>query len=143
MIMVERTNERDAERRGWAVIYYKAASGDQPVKSFIEAQPGKVQAMIRKGFRLLRERNVSLGMPHVRKMAGRDFWELRTRFSGDIYRTFYFAYAGRKFILLHAFQKKSEKTPTKELEIAEARMEDYLQRAKQDQKRGGNERTRA
>jgi phage-related protein len=31
-----------------------------------------------------------------------------------------------KFVLLHAFTKKTNKTPIKELEIAMKRMKDYL-----------------
>ncbi len=67
----------------------------------------------------------------MRKLAGREFWELRTGVSGDIYRTFYFAYTGRKFVLLHAYQKKSQKAPKKELEVAEERMKDYQSAASQ------------
>jgi phage-related protein len=62
----------------------------------------------------------------VEKVEGRDFWELRTRVRGDIYRTFYFAHTGKKFVLLHAYQKKSQKAPRKELDVAEERMRDYL-----------------
>ena len=71
--------------------------------------------------------NVELGSPYVEKVTGRDFWELRTRIKGDIYRIFYFAYTGKKFVLLHGFQKKSQKAPGKELQ-AEDRMRDYLKR---------------
>ena len=74
------------------------------------------------------EVNVRLGPPYVRKLAGREFRELRTGVSGDIYRTFYFAYTGRKFVLLHAYQK-SQKAPKKELDVAEERMKDYQERA--------------
>lgn len=44
----------------------------------------------------------------------------------NIYRIFYFAYTGKFVILLHGFQKKTQKTPKKEIEIAEARMQDFL-----------------
>ena len=42
-------------------------------------------------------------------------------------RLFYFAYTGRQFIILHAFRKKGQKTPRKEIETAERRMKRFLE----------------
>lgn len=98
-----------------------------PVKEFIEAQSAEVREKIFADLNRLKRFGVRLGAPYVRKLEGRDFWELRTKLGGDIYRTFYFAHTGRKFVLLHAFQK----TPRKELDTAEARMKDYLERAEE------------
>ncbi|MBI2863369.1 MAG: type II toxin-antitoxin system RelE/ParE family toxin [Chloroflexi bacterium] len=44
------------------------------------------------------------------------------------HRTFYFAGAGRHIVLLHAFTKKTQKTPRTEIETAVRRMHDFLQR---------------
>lgn len=105
-----------------------------PVRELIEAQSAEVQERIFRDLERLVEVNVRLGPPYVRKLAGREFWELRTRVSGDVYRTFYFAHTGRKFVLLHAFQKKSQKAPIKELEVAEERMKDYQERVGREKK---------
>lgn len=109
-------------------MYYKAASGRVPVREFIEEQEAEVQVKIFEDLERLVEFNVRLGYPYIEKVEGRDFWELRTRVARDIYRTFYFAHTGRKFVLLHAYQKKSQKAPKRELDTAEARMKDYLER---------------
>ena len=74
--------------------------------------------------------NIKLGSPHVEKIEGRDFWELRAKLGGDIYRTLYFAHTGKKFVLLHAYHKKSKKAPKRELDTTEERMKDYLERTK-------------
>lgn len=124
-----------SEGKEWRTVYYKSASGSAPVREFIEEQDARTQAAIRSDLVRLRRFNVRLGAPYVRKLAGREFWELRTRVDGEAYRTFYFAYSGRKFVLLHAFQKKSQQTPKKELETAEARMKDYLKRSERSQNR--------
>lgn len=123
----------ESRERGWRTVYYKTAAGNVPVREFIEEQRAEVRRAIFEDLRRLREFDIRLGFPHARKMEGRNFWELRTRVSGDIHRTFYFAHTDRKFILLHAFQKKSRKTPTREFDTAEARMKDYLER---NRKRG-------
>jgi phage-related protein len=36
--------------------------------------------------------------------------------------------SGRRFVLLHAFTKKTQKTPAAEIETAKRRMADYLER---------------
>lgn len=124
------------ESGSWRTVYYKAASGKVPVREFIEEQDAKTQERIRADFGRLRSFGAALGFPYVRKLEGREFWELRTRVGADAYRTFYFAYSGRRFVLLHAFQKKSQKTPQKELDTAEARMKDYIERDEQTREKG-------
>jgi len=122
-------------RGGWRWTYYKMASGRVPVREFIDEQAVEVQEKIFSDLVRLVQFNVKLGSPYVEKVEGRDFWELRTRVRGNIYRTFYFAHTGKKFILLHAYQKKSQKAPKKELDVAEERMSDYLQRSEKTKKR--------
>lgn len=123
--------DHKAEQERWRYVYYKGASGRVPVKEFIEAQDVKVREKLFADLERLVRENVRLGAPFARKLAGREFWELRTKApGGDIYRTFYFAFLGRKFVLLHAFQKKSRKTPKVDLELADERMSDYLERSK-------------
>lgn len=123
------------EDEAWRAVYYKNASGKVPVREFIEEQDAKTQERIMADLGRLRKFGSALGFPYVRKLAGREFFELRTRVGGDAYRTFYFAYSGRKFVLLHAFQKKSQKTPEKELDTAEVRMKDYIERNKKSRRR--------
>jgi|SRR5215210_832109 len=120
---------------GWRWVYYKTDSGRAPVREFIDGQAPRVKEKIFADLVRLRQFNVKLGPPYVKKVAGRDFWELRTKVGGDIYRTFYFAHTGKKFVLLHAYQKKSQKAPIKELDIAEERMSDYLQRSEKAKRR--------
>ena len=43
-------------------------------------------------------------------------------------RVIYFVYTGKTLILLHGFTKKTQRTPAKEIRIAETRMKDYLTR---------------
>jgi phage-related protein len=42
-------------------------------------------------------------------------------------RVIYFLYTERRFILLHGFHKKTQKTPKKELEKAKKYLEDFLE----------------
>ena len=59
-----------------------------------------------------------LGMPHTRAMGG-GLFELRLSSREGIARVFYCTVVGRRIVMLHQFVKKTDKTPRKELEIAE------------------------
>ena len=57
-----------------------------------------------------------------------DIWEIRVQISGSIFRLLGFFDHDNLVILNHGFQKKTQKTPPKEIKIAESRKKDYLQR---------------
>ena len=63
-------------------------------------------------------------MPYSRHVSGK-IRELRAAAGRRDYRVLYFAFVGRRFVLLHAFAKQTARTPASELEIAERRMMDY------------------
>ena len=106
----------------WEIEFYQDSQGDIPVQDFICQQPPKVEAKIYRHIDLLQEFGLSLGQPYIEKLAGSDVWELKIRYSSNRYRILYFAFSGRKFILLHAFLKKTAKTPKNEIEIAQAQL---------------------
>jgi len=109
----------------WQVIFYMDDDGKEPVKDFILAQPDGAIAEILHVFKLLREFNIKLGMPYVRKIGKTGLRELRIKHSSDLYRIFYFTHVERKLVLLHAILKKVTKTPESDKELAIKRMEDY------------------
>jgi phage-related protein len=64
-------------------------------------------------------------MPQARHIKGK-IWELRP----SAERLFYAAMSGKRFIMLHGYRKKSDKTPQAEIEIAKTRWGDFLGREK-------------
>ena len=66
-----------------------------------------------------------LGMPHTRAM-GSGLFELRLKSQEGIGRVFYCTLVGRKIVMLHQFVKKTDKTPPKELAIANKRMKEWI-----------------
>ena len=70
---------------------------------------------------LLQHIGPAVGAPHVKHLTGR-LWELRP----SAHRVIYFLATGRRFVLLHAFGKKSNKTPRSEIATAERRMADFI-----------------
>jgi phage-related protein len=65
----------------------------------------------------------NLGAPHT-KAFGHGLFELRLKGSEGIARVFFCTLVGKRIVMLHSFVKKSEKTPLREREIAEARMKE-------------------
>jgi phage-related protein len=57
-----------------------------------------------------------------------NLWEIRIEYAGNIYRVLAALAKSNRVILLHAFQKKSQKTPRHEMEIALQRQKRYFQR---------------
>ena len=109
----------------WEIDFYQDNQGNILVQDFICQQSAKVKAKILRYIDLLQDFGLSLGQPYVEKLAGSDVWELRMRHSSNYYRILYFASTGRRFILLHAFLKKTDRTPKSEIKIAQNRIFDY------------------
>lgn len=109
----------------WEVVFYTLPSGKQPVLSWLAHQAPEVRASFAQLFDLLEEKGTAVGMPHVKPM-GKKLYELRVHDKGDIYRTLYFAATGQRFVMVHSFHKKTQKTPKQELEKALNRMNDFL-----------------
>ena len=64
-----------------------------------------------------------LGMPHTRSM-GDGLFELRLKAAEGIARVFFCTVVGRRIVMLHQFVKKSERTPKRELKVAQNRMKE-------------------
>ena len=63
----------------------------------------------------------NLGMPHTCSL-GKGLFELRMKSSEGIGRVFFCILPGQQIMMLHAFVKKTAKTPAKELKIARKRL---------------------
>jgi phage-related protein len=111
----------------WQVDFYVEKDGSEAVKDFILRQPDRAIAEILHVLKLLREFNITLGMPYVRKIHKSGIRELRIKHGSDIYRIFFFAYVGKRFVLLHAIKKKGDKTPEEDIALAVDRMNNYIE----------------
>jgi phage-related protein len=112
----------------WRPEFYIDENGGEPVKDFILKQPDGAIAEILHVLKLLRQFNITLGMPYVRKIGTSGLRELRIKHSSDIYRIFFFARKGRKFILLHGVIKKTDDIAAADINAAIKRMTNYIGR---------------
>ena len=105
----------------WKIGYYKKENGEIPVLDFLLTLEPKMRAKVVQYIDLLEKSGTNLREPYVAPIKGdkyKGLWELRVRFASDITRVFYFTYQNDTFVMLHGFKKKTNKTPTSELERA-------------------------
>jgi phage-related protein len=106
------------------VIYYASLQGNNPVKEFIESVTRQQKAKIFKVFYLLQEYGLSAIVPHIKKITGTPFWEIRILGQDNI-RIVYIVAQKDAILALHGFIKKTQKTPEKEINIALKRYLDW------------------
>jgi len=116
----------------WILVSYRDPRGRVPIDEYLDTLQIRDRARVLREIELLEEYGPSLRMPHARHLRGK-LWELRIDTRPNSYRVLYAAIVGRKFVLLHIFAKKGEKTPESEIEMAERRLADYLARSAQNE----------
>ena len=115
----------------WQVEYYKKENGNIPVIDYLLTLTPKLRAKAFSEIELLEKHGAALREPYVKPLKGQKYkgiYELRAKFASDISRIFYFTFEGDTFVLLHGFSKKSDKTPTRELDTAIRYKQDYERR---------------
>lgn len=110
----------------WRVEFYESQGEGCPVRHFLlgldRPRRAKVVALVR----LLEELGPALPFPYSSQIRGK-IRELRTQHGGERYRVLYFGAPGRTFVLLHAFAKRTQATPERDIALAERRMITYLE----------------
>lgn len=107
------------------VSFYETASGRNPIEDFIKDLPKADQARFADVFDGIEK--FGLGCPRVqfRQLRGK-LWEVKFNGPGGGFRIAYVIVEADIMVWLHAFKKKTQKTPTGDLEIAEKRMKEIL-----------------
>jgi phage-related protein len=99
----------------WEIQYY-----GESVRREIEAWPVGIRAMYARITERMELFGPHLGMPFTRPM--RDgLFELRAKGKEGIGRAFFCTAVGHIILILHAFIKKSQQTPRRDLELARRR----------------------
>jgi len=118
------------------VEFYEDRHGKQPVREVLNELRDKAQTSkdariqyqkILTYIRVLEAYGTRVGEPQVKHIDG-NLWELRPL----AHRIFFFYWRDNRFILLHHFIKRSQKTPPKEIEKATQNMKDFLERKKRN-----------
>ena len=94
------------------------------VEAEILALPADMQARYLRLADLIQAHGLDrIGAPHVKHLEDK-LWELRITGRDGIARAIYVTTAGRRVVVLHAFVKKTQKTPRQALETARKRLKE-------------------
>lgn len=125
------SNSQDADagapkkqgRRHWR--FYKSEAGNSPVEKFLSAVPTDDRAEIVAELAAVRHE----GRRAARHLQG-ELYEVRVQGQDVIYRVLFAALGRYEHVLLavHAFVKKTQKTPRKEILVANERLKDWKDR---------------
>ncbi|WP_415892555.1 type II toxin-antitoxin system RelE/ParE family toxin [Neptuniibacter sp. PT8_73] len=103
----------------WNIEFYDGVD-----ESILEMPP-KIQARMLRLLEMIEEHGANLGSPHTESM-GDGLFEIRGKAKEGIGRGLFCHMDGPNIIVLHAFVKKSQKTPKSELKLARNRMKEVM-----------------
>lgn len=106
-------------------IKYKVIISEE-VDKFLESINSKAKAKIFYNIHLVSAGKVDKEL--LKKLEGTDIWEFRTLYGGIAYRLLSFFDPDEHALIIttHGFIKKTQKTPQKEIERAQAIRNEYL-----------------
>ena len=106
----------------WIAVYYGSRDGKHSLIHELQSFGTRDYLKIVKAVDLLVEFGFNQASDRVKHIDGK-LWELRV----DRFRVLYFLHLNGHFVLLRAFMKKTTRTPREEIEIAKARMNEYIE----------------
>ena len=107
------------------VAFYTSTSGRSPVEEFIDSLSKADQARFRDIFTGIQEYGLECPRVQFRQLRGK-LWEIKFSAPSGGYRIAYVVVQKDVMVWLHSFRKSTQKTPAKDLEIAEKRMQEVL-----------------
>ncbi len=116
----------------YEIIFYERTNGKSDVWNFLEKlreksennKDARIQYNQITLYIELLQKNGTLLPENITKHLDDNIWELRPGKN----RVLYFFCDNQKFVLLHHFQKKTQKTPQYEIKKAKKERDDYLSR---------------
>ncbi len=100
-------------------FFYRLPSGREPVREWLKSLDDDDRKIVGEDIKDV-EFSWPIGMPLCRPLS-RGLWEVRSRLTqGRIARVIFCVHDGR-MVLLHAFIKKTQKTPNAEIDLASRR----------------------
>ncbi|MBE8951849.1 MAG: type II toxin-antitoxin system RelE/ParE family toxin [Quinella sp. 1Q7] len=114
----------------YKIIFYEDRKGRSPVRDYTNRlalrndKDSRIKFLkIKRDIEFLISHGTRIGEPVVKHLRG-EIWELRPLRD----RILFAAWIGDSFVLLHTFQKTTQKTPPDEIEKAERALEDFKER---------------
>ena len=108
------------------ILFYRLENGKCPVENYLETLTNKQVEKVFFVLDLVESIDIVPRKFFKKLEATDDIWEVRIRHGNNIFRLFGFFDGDDLVVLNHAFTKKLQKTPKREIKIAEQRKKDYF-----------------
>ena len=103
----------------WKITFFNSK-----VEAETLAFPVGILANLIHTLEMIEEYGPAIGKPHTAPMGGDGLFEIRAKGKEGIGRALFCILKGEEIVILHAFIKKTQKTPKKELEKARRRLKE-------------------
>lgn len=103
-------------------VFYRSRNSAEPVRDWLKGLPKADRKAIGEDIAYVQFK-WPIGKPRVDHLRG-PIWEVRTTLGNRIARTL-FAVAHGQMVLLHAFIKKTQRTPGEEIDLATKRFKEW------------------
>lgn len=110
------------------ISFYRTVSGKCPVEEHLDSLTDEQVTKIAWVLKLIREINQVPSKYFKKLVHTNDIWEIRVDVGKNTFRLLGFFHGRELIILTNSFQKKSQKTPLKEIRLAERRKKEFLNR---------------
>lgn len=101
----------------WKIRFY--SNVDQQILSM----PPKIQARMLRILELMEKHGANIGPPHTESI-GDGLFEIRAKAQEGIGRSLFCYLSGKQIVILHSFIKKSQKTPRRDIQLAQIRQKE-------------------
>jgi phage-related protein len=109
-------------------LFYRTPSGRQPIEEFLDSLDGKQAQKVAWVLELI-ESIDRVPKQYFKELENTEgIWEVRVLSGNNAFRLLGFRDTGKFVILCHAFAKKSQEVPGKDIRLAEERKNDYFRR---------------
>lgn len=120
----DRIWQNSLSKMSYKIYYYVSFSGENPVQKFLDSLSEKQQVKVLRIIQYIRDYGLIAVIPHTKKLKGTPLWEIRILGKDNI-RIIYVIPLKETVLLLHGFIKKSQKTSSRDLDIAITRYQKW------------------
>ncbi|MBI4608224.1 MAG: type II toxin-antitoxin system RelE/ParE family toxin [Candidatus Rokubacteria bacterium] len=106
------------------ITFYETAGGRRPVEEYLRSLERPERARAAEGLQNIQRFGFEAVGVQFRQIRGK-LWEIRIQ-TGEAHRFFYVMASREEMVLLHAYRKKTQKAPSREIATAERRLKEVL-----------------